>query len=216
MIRKLATLSVLLFAFTGTAQAAQLTVTFNSTGAESDIFPRANWQTLSVNKEHPDYEYSGFKSLADNLPSIEWVAVNSYAYDQMSDAIFFISASETAYDGPLFDLNGFWLASAYGSQTLVVRGFDPIANIHYEDQIDITTTATYYAFNWEGISVFSIDTRTIMNFEKDPRVNDNGMYWVMGNITITPVPEPETYAMLLAGLGIVGVLARRRRTRAVM
>ncbi|MDR3212854.1 MAG: THxN family PEP-CTERM protein [Azoarcus sp.] len=27
----------------------------------------------------------------------------------------------------------------------------------------------------------------------------------------TPVPEPETYAMLLAGLGIVGVVARRRR-----
>jgi hypothetical protein len=29
--------------------------------------------------------------------------------------------------------------------------------------------------------------------------------------TATPVPEPETYAMLLAGLGIVGAVARRRR-----
>ncbi|MCL2590939.1 MAG: PEP-CTERM sorting domain-containing protein [Betaproteobacteria bacterium] len=28
---------------------------------------------------------------------------------------------------------------------------------------------------------------------------------------IPPVPEPETYAMLLAGLGLVGVVARRRR-----
>ena len=27
----------------------------------------------------------------------------------------------------------------------------------------------------------------------------------------TPVPEPESYAMLLAGLGIVGLLTRRRR-----
>lgn len=26
-----------------------------------------------------------------------------------------------------------------------------------------------------------------------------------------PVPEPETYAMLLAGLGLIGVVARRRR-----
>jgi len=26
-----------------------------------------------------------------------------------------------------------------------------------------------------------------------------------------PVPEPETYAMLLAGLGVVGFLSRRRR-----
>jgi hypothetical protein len=27
---------------------------------------------------------------------------------------------------------------------------------------------------------------------------------------ITPVPEPETYAMLLAGLGLMGTIARRR------
>lgn len=30
-------------------------------------------------------------------------------------------------------------------------------------------------------------------------------------VTVTSVPEPETYAMLLAGLGIMGALARRRR-----
>ncbi len=29
--------------------------------------------------------------------------------------------------------------------------------------------------------------------------------------TTTPVPEPETYAMLLAGLGAIGFLARRRK-----
>jgi hypothetical protein len=27
---------------------------------------------------------------------------------------------------------------------------------------------------------------------------------------VTPVPEPQTYAMLLAGLGVVGVMARKR------
>jgi hypothetical protein len=28
---------------------------------------------------------------------------------------------------------------------------------------------------------------------------------------VTPVPEPETYAMMLAGLGLLGVMARRRK-----
>jgi hypothetical protein len=28
----------------------------------------------------------------------------------------------------------------------------------------------------------------------------------------TPVPEPTTYAMLLGGLGLMGVVARRRKS----
>ena len=33
------------------------------------------------------------------------------------------------------------------------------------------------------------------------------------NYTFEPVPEPETYAMLLAGLGLLGVVARRRKAQ---
>lgn len=31
-----------------------------------------------------------------------------------------------------------------------------------------------------------------------------------GNISLSPVPEPESYAMMLAGLGLMGFVARRR------
>jgi hypothetical protein len=34
------------------------------------------------------------------------------------------------------------------------------------------------------------------------------------NLTVAAVPEPESYAMLLAGLGLVGAIARRRKTKA--
>ncbi len=53
-------------------------------------------------------------------------------------------------------------------------------------------------------------------------INDNG--WITGSayntltgathgflLSVAAVPEPETYAMLLAGLGMLGVVARRRR-----
>ncbi len=30
---------------------------------------------------------------------------------------------------------------------------------------------------------------------------------------LAPVPEPESYAMLLAGLSVLGLIARRRKTR---
>jgi hypothetical protein len=33
-------------------------------------------------------------------------------------------------------------------------------------------------------------------------------------VTLTPVPEPETYAMLLAGLGLIGTVIRRKAKQA--
>jgi hypothetical protein len=35
-----------------------------------------------------------------------------------------------------------------------------------------------------------------------------------GQLVLTPVPEPETYALMLAGLGAIGFIASRRKSRA--
>jgi len=42
-------------------------------------------------------------------------------------------------------------------------------------------------------------------------VNSAAQASYSGNVAITPVPEPESYALLLAGLGAVGFVARRRQ-----
>jgi len=44
---------------------------------------------------------------------------------------------------------------------------------------------------------------------------DNYAYLKLSSVSITPVPEPTSYAMLLAGLGLVGTVVRHRRARAV-
>jgi hypothetical protein len=43
----------------------------------------------------------------------------------------------------------------------------------------------------------------------------NGTTGAVGSsVPVTPVPEPETYALMLAGLGVVGFMANRRRKQA--
>ena len=43
--------------------------------------------------------------------------------------------------------------------------------------------------------------------------NPTGVRVEFTDSTVTPVPEPETYAMLLGGLALVGAIARRRKTK---
>lgn len=38
----------------------------------------------------------------------------------------------------------------------------------------------------------------------------DNMGLILDNVSVTAVPEPETYALMLAGLGLVGFVARRR------
>ncbi len=38
-------------------------------------------------------------------------------------------------------------------------------------------------------------------------------YIGLDNVSVTAVPEPETYALLLAGLGVMGAVARRRKSQ---
>jgi hypothetical protein len=45
----------------------------------------------------------------------------------------------------------------------------------------------------------------------DGQVVGNGGGAFGGDLTISPVPEPATYGMLVAGLGLVGFMARRRK-----
>lgn len=43
----------------------------------------------------------------------------------------------------------------------------------------------------------------------------DGLGGSLDNVTVSAVPEVETYAMLLAGLGLIGVASRRRRNKAL-
>jgi hypothetical protein len=59
-----------------------------------------------------------------------------------------------------------------------------------------------YVLTVTGTSVGSVSASSVLNGLKI------GSYSIYG--TLAPVPEPENYAMFLAGLGIIGAMARRK------
>jgi choice-of-anchor C domain-containing protein len=54
----------------------------------------------------------------------------------------------------------------------------------------------------------AVGTQSTLHFAGS---QDSAYGVALDNISVTAVPEPETFAMLLAGLGLVGVVARRKR-----
>jgi hypothetical protein len=44
--------------------------------------------------------------------------------------------------------------------------------------------------------------------------NSDSLGASLDNVSVTAVPEVETYAMMLAGLGLMGTIVRRRKSRA--
>jgi hypothetical protein len=85
---------------------------------------------------------------------------------------------------------------------------------------------TFLDVTWDGTTVFFENnpgsgdlpyqqfTATVTGTGIDTLVfssaNDPGWTY-LDDVSLTPLPEPETYAMMLAGLGLLGLAARRRR-----
>lgn len=65
------------------------------------------------------------------------------------------------------------------------------------------------SFAGTSISVVSPKALTAGQYVIEVRGTSQGNFG--GSLSVTPVPEPQQYALLIAGLGVIGVLARRRR-----
>ena len=67
----------------------------------------------------------------------------------------------------------------------------------------------------DNVQNFSSGHSYSLTISGDTKTPGNKSFTLTSNSSITPVPEPESYAMLLAGLGLIGTIARRRRSKAV-
>lgn len=73
-----------------------------------------------------------------------------------------------------------------------------------------TTGMSAVNMGWiqHSVTFVAVSSATTLSFAS----NTSGAYGpVIDNVSVTAVPEPESFAMLLAGLGMMGMIARRRK-----
>lgn len=104
---------------------------------------------------------------------------------------------------------GFYLGSADASNTLTVFSSDGSSRVYAEGELASfvpagATDGSYYLglYSTAGTAFTRIEFNTVTPMETDNHA-----------FILTAVPEPETYAMLLGGLALVGVAARRRKAK---
>lgn len=138
------------------------------------------------------------------------------AWDGSANTGYNATFSNTGVSSPFDNWISFSLpADSSGNGSANVISLSNVNNVIftafnlYENAVKIATglvggTTSFLSFN--GGATPGNYQLEVAGFKMAPRLS--GSY--AGNISIAPVPEPEIYAMLLAGLGLIGFSARRR------
>lgn len=101
--------------------------------------------------------------------------------------------------GTAFSLNSMYVTKAWNAGITHFDGYVGNALTYTMDVFSTTTGPTLATFNWTGLNKVTMSD------------GNYTLHTAIDNLTLSPVPEPETYAMLLAGLGLMGFTTRRRK-----
>lgn len=132
----------------------------------------------------------------------------------------FFGDSSPSASGSYMGLSFTVAETGSGTWTLTGTDDDPSTPLSFPVSLDLVVAlkggTDYALWGFDDVSVDGSDngTYSIVFTNKGGKVPDLSHMVVFGREagggTITPIPEADTYAMLLAGLGLVGFAARRK------
>lgn len=138
----------------------------------------------------------GNPSELSNTVNHEVIRLTLSAGSKWSD--LFVSSLDSASGGEGGTL--WWSNTA--TPMLSTLGF---TNFSYDSTLGVARSI------WNDVSGSIDPNAKYLFFTSNAHVGANSGYLVWG-ANVSPVPEPSTYAMLLAGLGLLGFIANRRKS----
>jgi hypothetical protein len=151
-----------------------------------------------------DFVINGFRSLD---------GYNTYQ-DLFTLTINGDTASAQKWSGS-FNLGGGGTSdTSFGSGTAVTvnqNGMNPGTAIGWNGGTTTVTGLTFNLLEGNNTFKFAYSAPGRANGMRGQGLGDEG--WGIKTAMVSAVPEPETYAMMLAGLGLIGTIARRRKQK---
>ncbi|WP_208023744.1 FxDxF family PEP-CTERM protein [Duganella aquatilis] len=150
-------------------------------------------------------------SFAASAATYDLGTLSPAGFDSWGESSARIGTGVTIDDTWTFTLLADSTASFLASQTFLVTG-GAISNFSAvllgNSFAPGSSTTTSQTLSWGGVlsaGTYSVHVTGLTTADRTT---------YQGAVSALPVPEPETYAMLLGGLGLVGAIARRRQKKA--
>lgn len=140
--------------------------------------------------------------------------IKNNLFSSFGDDAFIGSISFDFTPDPLLQPTSTFIASNVDGVTSVYStngtGLSGLPDIDFGTQFGRGSRNRLSEDDWVNWSVSGLSGSSLTNLYLKVQGIDGG-YSAKYTPVTTPVPEPETYAMILAGLGLIGFTARRRK-----
>lgn len=194
--------------FAASAQAESVTLTFDDLSSPGDALAKG-FQLQKLGQHHAIYFGTAFTPVSPNNTGI----LAYYALDDQSELISLAPGRTDTFALNSLDLAGLMRGGGFqlnDTLSIQITGTKVDGTVVSASQRLSLTAGQFTTYGSPYFNGFT----GLTSIKLSGTGTNNARYVGVDNVsfTITPVPEPETYALLLAGLGVVAAVARKRKT----